>query len=76
MKTIFSKILFRISIKFLILAIIPLVLAYLVFAGYLQKVIYFADPLNEMAFFLVCVCTSIFLFGSVFEKRGKNSEKK
>lgn len=76
MKTIFSKIPFKISIKFLILAIIPLVFAYLVFIGYLQKVIYFGDPLNEMVFFIVCVWMSVFLFWEVFEKKGKISEKK
>jgi len=51
-----------ISVKYLVLSLLFLTLAFSTSAGFLQNYIYFADPLNELAFFTISLVVG-FYFG-------------
>ena len=43
------------NILFLLGGVLSLFLAYITGTGTIMEYVYFADPLNEMAFFCVCI---------------------
>lgn len=62
------KIKLNIDLKYLLLSLSMLTAGMLTANGFLQKHIYFADPLNEFAFFALCVGFGGILLPFSFQK--------